>query len=65
MARPKITEEQKKREGALLTTLFFRAQRADRDLTQESLAGEMGLTQGLVAQWLSGSVAERLSLTGV
>lgn len=54
MARPKFSDEQKKREGAALEALFEYAQAKDPQLSQESLAGEMEVSQGLISQWFKG-----------
>lgn len=54
MPRPAISQEQKKREGCLLEKHFKLAKDSEKELTQESLATEMGISQGLFGQWLSG-----------
>ena len=54
MARETISAEQRENEGAKLREIMSRAQKKEPDLTQESLAGEIGVTQGLVGQWMSG-----------
>ena len=46
--------EQKKREGAEVNKFFLAAQEREPLLSQESLAGEMEVSQGLIGQWFSG-----------
>lgn len=57
MARPKVSDDQKKREGEKLRFYIKRAKMSDRTITQESLGAEIGLTQGLVGQWCRGQTA--------
>lgn len=47
--------EEKKREGAFVKRYFLAVKQNEPDLSQESLAGEIGVTQGLVGQWFSGA----------
>lgn len=54
MAKQVISARQRETEGRLLASYFAMAKDKDPSLTQESLAGEIGVSQGLVAQWLSG-----------
>lgn len=55
MARPKINEEQKKKEGAQVQAHFERAQKVDPLLTVDVLANQLGVSQGLVSQWFTGA----------
>lgn len=57
MARPAVPKEQKLREGAFLSSQIDALFDADGVTTQESLAHEMGVTQGLVSQWCTGNTA--------
>jgi transcriptional regulator with XRE-family HTH domain len=57
MARPTIPLEQKRAEGAALRRKLNAIQAQDKSITQESLASEMGLTQGTLGQWLTGKTA--------
>ena len=57
MSRPQISKEQKKAEGLRLKRHIEAAQELDPRLTQDSLAAEMGVSQGLVAQWVGGITA--------
>lgn len=54
MPRETITPEQRAAEASALTKLFEEAKRVDPGITQESIANEMDVTQGLVNQWLTG-----------
>lgn len=54
MPKPQISPEQRKTEAEKLRAIFARAQDSELDLTQESLAAEMDVTQGLITQWFSG-----------
>lgn len=54
MARPKFPDEQKKREGEQLREKLRAARELGIATTQESLAAEMGITQGTFGQWTSG-----------
>ena len=54
MARRRITDEQKKREGAALAAAYEAAKVAEPSLTQDALMAEIGVTQGLFGQWCSG-----------
>lgn len=57
MSRPGIAKEQKQREGAFIKRHFEKMQAIEPDLTQESLANEVGVSQGLIGQWFSGATA--------
>lgn len=57
MSRPQISKEQKKAEGLKLKKHIEAAQVLEPRLTQDSLAAEMGVSQGLIAQWVGGSTA--------
>lgn len=57
MARPKISAEQKKLEGEAVRRFFHQAKINDPSLTQEALIAELGCTQGLFSQWLTGRTA--------
>lgn len=54
MPRESISPEQRNAEAILLRKYFERAQIDDASITQEAIANEMGVTQGLIFQWLSG-----------
>lgn len=54
MPRDVISPEQRAQEAAALRSIFAGAQAIDPTLTQESIALEMQVTQGLITQWLSG-----------
>jgi transcriptional regulator with XRE-family HTH domain len=54
MPREMISQEERKREAAALMRAFERAQLSEPSITQESIANEMDVTQGLVNQWLTG-----------
>lgn len=54
MSRPKIPESRKKTEGAFVKNAFVSEQGKNCDLTQESLAEALGITQGLVNQYFKG-----------
>lgn len=54
MARSKISEEQRRLEGAKLEGILEAARNSDANLTQDSLADEMSVTQGLLSQWVTG-----------
>lgn len=53
MPREIITPEQRKAEAAELRAIFESAQANDPSVTQEAIALEMSVTQGLIHQWLS------------
>lgn len=55
MAKIVMSTEQRKEEGARLKAYFRSAQLREPDLTQKSLAAGIGVTQGLVGQWMRGS----------
>lgn len=57
MPRPSIPKEQKKREGAYLEARINDAKIVDPGITQESIALEIGITQGNVSQWMKGTTA--------
>jgi transcriptional regulator with XRE-family HTH domain len=48
------TKEQRKKDSGILATYFFAAQTKDTELTQDSIAAEMNVTQGMVQKWLNG-----------
>jgi transcriptional regulator with XRE-family HTH domain len=54
MAKVKISQFQRDAEAKMLTKYFTAAQDLDPSLTQESLGDKLGVTQGLVGQWLRG-----------
>lgn len=54
MARPRISDEQKKREGELLLRYINARKKVEPGLTRESLGAEVGVTQGNVSQWVTG-----------
>lgn len=54
MPRETITPEQRTAEAAALSRFFEAAKLIDQTVTQESIANEMEVTQGLVNQWLTG-----------
>ncbi|HEY6527105.1 MAG TPA: hypothetical protein VIZ65_00305 [Cellvibrionaceae bacterium] len=54
MSSQKIPQEKKDREAAFVKERFEAMQLIEPDLTQEVLAAEVGRTQGLIGQWLSG-----------
>lgn len=54
MPRDVISPEQRTQEAAALRAIFEAANDADKSITQESIALEMNVTQGLVNQWLLG-----------
>lgn len=54
MPREIITPEQRELEAAALRFIFEELQRRDETITQESIAAEMDVTQGLINQWLTG-----------
>lgn len=54
MPRPHVTTEQKKREASEFKALLKSAQIREPGLTQDSLADEMGVTQGTLSHWLAG-----------
>lgn len=54
MPREIITPEERAREAKALKGFFESAQLRDPDITQESIANEMDITQGNVHQWLKG-----------
>lgn len=54
MPRETITPEERVAEAAALSRFFESAKLIDPSLTQESIANEMDVTQGLVNQWLTG-----------
>lgn len=54
MPRESISPEQREAEAKALRKFFEHAKLEDASITQEGIANEMGVTQGLVFQWLSG-----------
>lgn len=54
MPREKISAAQRVQEGRKLSQLIESAKASEPGLTQESLASEMNVTQGLVGQWVAG-----------
>lgn len=54
MPKIQITPEERLAEAARLRAIFEAAQDRENGLTQESLADEMKVSQGLIHQWLSG-----------
>ena len=54
MPRETISPEQRAKEAEKLRSFFGIAQSSDESITQESIANEMEVTQGLIHQWLSG-----------
>lgn len=54
MPREVISPEQRAQEAAELRLIFAEAKAIDKDLTQEAIALEMQVTQGLINQWLTG-----------
>mgnify|MGYP001012017394 CR=1 FL=1 len=54
MPREVISPEQRAQEAAELRLIFAEAKAIDKDLTQEAIALEMQVTQGLMNQWLTG-----------
>lgn len=54
MPRETITPEQRELEAAALRLIFDELQQRDQSITQESVAAEMEVTQGLINQWLTG-----------
>lgn len=54
MPRLTRTPEEKLREGQLLEAELLHAQDLDKSISQESLAHEMGISQGNFSQWITG-----------
>jgi transcriptional regulator with XRE-family HTH domain len=54
MPREIITPEQRELEAAALRLIFEELQSRNESVTQESIAAEMEVTQGLINQWLTG-----------
>ena len=54
MPRQSISKEQKIAEGRALAAYFELTQSIEPGLSQENLAAEIGVTQGLLSQWFSG-----------
>lgn len=54
MPREIITPEQRELEAAALRLIFEELKSRDESITQESIAAEMEVTQGLINQWLTG-----------
>lgn len=53
--KPGMPLQQRKAEGEMVSR-YFRARQAEEPrLTQESLAAEIGVTQGAIGQWLKGT----------
>ncbi len=50
----KMSKAQKVREGALLASAYNQKKSAEPTITQESIMDELGKTQGLMGQWISG-----------
>jgi len=57
MARPGISDEQKLTEGRLVQSRFEDLQREEPDLTVDSFAHEIGVSQGLISQYFTGRTA--------
>lgn len=57
MARELLTTETRKAEGAFLGAAFDLAKINEPTLTQETLMGEKGLSQGLFGHWIIGRTA--------
>lgn len=54
MPKLSISKEERQAEAAALRGYFDAAKTKEPDLTQESLAAELDVSQGLIHQWLSG-----------